>query len=145
MDYIKAQPGRIFVARFDDGEDLLEGLKNLIMKENIRAGMIHLMGAVAKARVVLGPEERAYPPVPHFWQFDDAREVVALAIFAWQDDEPKIHLHSAIGHYSESKTGCIRELCDVYLTIEAIIQEVVSDNLSRKLDSRYNASLLNFK
>lgn len=144
MDYTQAQLGRVFVARFDDSEDLLEGLKTLIKKEKIKAGFIHLMGAVARSKVVLGPEERAYPPAPAWWSFDDAREVVALAIFAWEEDEPKIHLHSGIGHHSESKVGCIRELCDVYLTVEAVIQEMISDNISRKIDSRYNASLLSF-
>ncbi|MEW5821180.1 MAG: DUF296 domain-containing protein [Cyanobacteriota bacterium] len=142
MKYTQVQLGKTFIARFDDSEDLLEGLKEIIKKENIKAGMIHLLGAISKSKVVLGPEERSYPPVPHFWQFDDAREVFAMAIFAWEEDEPKIHLHSAIGHSSESKVGCIRELCKIYITTEVVIQEVIAPNISRKLDNRYNASLL---
>ena len=67
MDYKEAKPGRIFVARFDDSEDLLEGLKTIIKKENIKAGLIHLMGAVSKSKLVLGPEEKAYPPSPSWW------------------------------------------------------------------------------
>jgi predicted DNA-binding protein with PD1-like motif len=145
MDYKEAKPGRIFVARFDDSEDLLEGLKTIIKKENIKAGLIHLMGAVSKSKLVLGPEEKAYPPSPSWWEFDDAREVLGLAIFARENDEPKIHLHSGVGHYSESKIGCIREQCEVYLTIEAVIQEITGANITREHDSRYNASLLSIK
>jgi predicted DNA-binding protein with PD1-like motif len=145
MKYTEAKPGRIFVARFDDSENLLEGLKQLIIKENIKTGLIHLMGAISKSKLVLGPEERAYPPTPSWWAFDDAREVLGLAIFAWENNEPKIHLHAGVGHFSESKIGCIREQCDVYLTIEAVIQEITGADITRKLDTRYNASLLNIE
>lgn len=145
MEYIQAQPGRIFVIRIDDSEDLLESLKFVIKKENIKAGLIHLMGASSTAKVVLGPEEKAYPPTPAWWAYDDARELLGLCIFAWEGEEPKIHLHSGIGHHSESKVGCIREYCKVYLTIEAVIQEILSPKIKRKLDERYNASLLSFE
>lgn len=145
MEYIEAKLGRVFIARFDDSEDLLDEIKALIKKEDIKVGLIHLLGAVSKSKVVLGPEERAYPPEPHWWSFDDAREVLASGIIACEGDEPKLHLHSAIGHHSVSKVGCIREICQVYLTIEAVIQEYNAPALSRKLDTRYNASLLSFE
>lgn len=145
MKYVQAKQGRVFIARFDDSEHLLDELKSLIVKEDIKMGMVHLLGAISKSKLVLGPEEKAYPPKPSWWEFDDAREIFATAIIAWEDNEPKIHLHSAVGHYTESKVGCIRDVCEVYLTIEAVIQELVAPNVSRKLDTRYNASLLNFE
>lgn len=144
MDYTEVKQGRTFIVRFDDSEDMLEKLTELVKKENIRVGMVHLMGASSTSKVVLGPEKRAYPPVPSWWQFDDARELLGMAIIAWDGDVPKIHLHSGIGHSSESKVGCIREYCKVYLVIEAIIQEFVSENVSRKLDPKSNAALLSF-
>lgn len=145
MEYTQASLGRVFVARFEDGEDLLTELKELIKKENVKSGVIHLIGALANAKAVLGPEEKAYPPVPFFFEFNDAREVLGLGIFAWEGEEPKIHLHSGIGHKSESKVGCIREKSEIYLVIEAVIQEIVSSNIVRKLDKRYNASLISFE
>lgn len=145
MKYVQAQQGRVFIARFDDSEHLLEELKTLIIKENIKMGMVHLLGAIAKSKLVLGPEEKAYPPKPAWWEFDDAREIFATAIIAWEGDKPKIHLHSAVGHYTGSNVGCIRDVCEVYLTIEAVIQEIIAPEVSRKLDTRYNASLLSFE
>lgn len=145
MKYVQAQLGRIFVVRFDDSEDLLESLKTIIIKENIKAGIVHLIGAIASSKVVLGPEERNYPPSPAWWEFDDAREILAVAIFAWENGEPKIHMHSGIGHKDETKVGCIREKCEIYIVIEAVIQEITGPNILRKLDSRYNASLLSFE
>ncbi len=144
MKYTEARQGRIFVARFEDGEDLLQELKDLIKKENITAGIVHLIGALANTKVVLGPVKRAYPPDPFFWEFDDAREIFGLGIFAWENDEPKIHLHSGIGHKSESKVGCIRKKSEIYLVVEAIIQEITGSHITRKLDDRYNASLIDF-
>ena len=144
MDYIQADLGRVFVARIEDGEDLLEQLKIIIKKEQIKAGYIHLIGASSTSKVVLGPHKKEYPPNPFWWEFDDARELLGLGILAWENDEPKIHLHSGIGHHSESKVGCIREKSEVYIVIEAVIQEIIGP-IERKIDSRYNASLLSFK
>ncbi|MFH0702330.1 MAG: DUF296 domain-containing protein [bacterium] len=148
MEYIQANLGRIFIARFDDEENLLEELKNIIKKEQIKAGFIHLIGAIYDTKVVLGPVKKEHPPTPFWWEFDDAREIIGLGIFAWENNEPKIHLHAGIGHSSISKVGCIREKSKVYLTIEAVIQEIIgleNKNITRKNDARYNASLLNFK
>lgn len=145
MEYIQADYGRIFIARIEDGEDMLEQLKLIITKENIKTGFIHLIGASSAAKAVLGPEKHSYPPLPFWWEFDDAREILGLGIFAWENNEPKIHLHAGIGHHSGSNIGCIREKSKVYITIEAIIQEVIAPDAKRKIDSRYNASLLNFE
>lgn len=144
MEYSQGNLGRTFIIRFDDGENLLEELKNLIKKEKIKAGTVQLIGALTSAKAVLGPHKKEYPPRPFWWEFDDAREIVGIGVFAWENDEPKLHLHSGIGHSSESKTGCIREKAEVYITVEAVIQEVVDVQVTRKLDKRYNASLLNF-
>lgn len=145
MKYTQAEVGRIFIVKFEDSEDLLEGLKKIIKKEKIKSGMIHLIGAISQSKLVLGPEEKAYPPTPSWWSFDDAREIMGTGIFAWENDEPKIHLHAGIGHHSETKVGCIRELCNIYITIEAVIQEIKGSGITRKLDDRYNASLLNIE
>lgn len=145
MEYTQGNIGRIFVVRFDDGENLLGGLKNIIKEEKIQTGIIHLIGALSSAKVVLGPHKKEYPPNPFWWEFNDAREIVGTGMFAWEDKEPKIHLHTGIGHSSESKTGCIRDKADIYITVEAVIQEIINVNITRKLDSRYNATLLNIE
>ena len=142
MKYVQASLGRVFMALIEDGEDILEQLKDIIKKENIKAGFVHLIGASSTSKVVLGPVKREYPPKPFWWEFDDAREILGLGIFAWENDEPKIHLHSCIGHSSESKIGCIRGESKVYITIEAVIQEIIGPDITREIDSRYNASLL---
>lgn len=144
MKYTQANVGRIFAVKFEPEEDIITGLKELIKKENIQAGVIHMIGALTNTDVVLGPEKKEYPPNPVWWNFSDAKEILGLGIFAWDEDEPKIHLHAGLGNHKETKLGCIRSKTEVYLTVECIIQEFIDSNITRKLDSRYNASLLNF-
>lgn len=145
MEYTQANLGRLFALRFDAEEDILVGLKDLIRKERIKAGTVWLIGALTNTDVVLGPKEKVYPPEPALTNFSDAKEIIALGIFAWEENEPKIHLHAGLGSNSGMLTGCIRNKAEVYLTIEGVVQEFIDTNITRKLDSRYNASLLSFE
>ena len=145
MEYTQVQLGRVFIIRLDNGDDLLDSIKQITIKENIKTGFAHIIGACSKSNVVLGPKERSLPPVPYYWNFDDARELLGFAFIAQENNEPKIHLHSGIGHYTETKLGCIRNECNVFLTVEAVIQEVISNNITRKYDVNCKASLLNFE
>lgn len=145
MQYTQANIGRVFAVKFEAEEDILVELKNLIKKENIQSGVIHLIGALTNTDMVLGPKKKEYPPSPVWWDFKDAKEILGLGIFAWEGDEPKIHLHAGVGNKKETKLGCIRNKTEVYLTIECIIQEFIDTNITRKLDERYYASLLSFE
>ena len=145
MEYTQACLGRIFAVKFNAEEDILVELKNLIKKENIKSGIIYLIGALTNTDIVVGPKKKEYPPEPVFLNFSDAREILAIGIFAHEDNEPKIHLHAGMGNKKETRVGCIRNKTEVYLTIEGVIQEFTDTNITRKLDERYNASLLNFE
>lgn len=145
MQYTQGNIGRIFVARLDDEEDLLEGLKTIIKQEKVKTGVVYVIGALSSAKAVLGPHKKEYPPNPFWWEFDDAKEIIGIGMFAWEDNEPKIHLHAGIGNSCESKTGCIRDKANIYITVEAVIQEFINLEVTRELDSRYNASLLHIK
>ncbi len=145
MEYTQANPGRIFAVKFSAEEDILVELKELIRKEKIQSGIIYLIGALTNTDVVLGPQKKEYPPDPVLWNFSDAKEILAIGLFAHEGDEPKIHLHAGLGNKKETKTGCIRNKTEVYLTVEGIIQEFIDTNITRKFDERYNASLLHFE
>ncbi len=145
MEYTQAKSGRIFAVKFAAEEDILVELKELIRKEKIQSGIIYLIGALTNTDVVLGPEKKEYPPAPVLWNFSDAKEIIAIGLFAHENDEPKIHLHAGLGNKKETKVGCIRNKTEVYLTVEGIVHEFIDTNITRKLDERYNASLLHFE
>ncbi|MDA8163675.1 MAG: DNA-binding protein [Desulfobacteraceae bacterium] len=124
MDYRTGRVGRIVVARFDHGEDFLAGLTEIVKKEEIRAGFLHLLGGVQEADVVTGPREPVMPPDP-VWREVKTRETLATGSIFWDGPEPKMHLHAALGHHGETITGCVRRKAKVYLVIEAYIFEIL--------------------
>ncbi len=145
MEYTQCKVGRVFVVRFDHGDDLLAELTALIKREDVRAGLLHFLGALEKARIVVGPEKAEVPPVPMWRDFADGREVLGLGTIFWKDDEPKIHIHSGIGRDEAVNLGCIRKDAKVYLTIEAVITELTGLSAKREFDEKTRLDMLEFK
>lgn len=145
MKYSQGSVGRVFVVRLEHGEDLLEELTSLIKKEDIRAGIVHFVGALEKAEIVVGPEKVEVPPVPMWRSFQDGREVLGLGTIFWKDTEPKIHIHSGIGRDKSLYLGCIRKDAKTYLTIEAVIIELEGVKVNRRFDEKTQLNLLEFE
>jgi predicted DNA-binding protein with PD1-like motif len=132
MDYTCGTAGRIFTIRFDHGDDFLTELTKLARKESIRAGWFNLIGGVRNAEVVTGPKEPTMPPEPVWATIDGAREVVGIgSIFCDETNEPKIHLHTALGHHGETMTACVRKGTKTYLILEAYLIEIAGIKASR--------------
>lgn len=131
MDYRTGSIGRVLTIRFDHGEDVLEGLKDVIMRENIRSGWFQIIGGIARAGVVTGPREPVMPPDPVWRELDGAHEVVGSGSIHRDGDQPLIHLHAAMGHHGETLTACIRKHTKVYLILEILLFELVGIDASR--------------
>jgi predicted DNA-binding protein with PD1-like motif len=124
MEYRSGKIGRIFAVRFDDGDDFLASLEELIVKENIRNGWFHVIGGLRQAGVVTGPQEPVMPPEPVWQEVDEVREVLGAGSIYWDGDKPKIHLHAALGHHGDTLTGCVRRITKVYLVLEVYLMEL---------------------
>lgn len=124
MEYRKGTIGRVFSVRFDEGDNFLEELLNLITTENIRCGWFHVLGGLREADVVTGPKEPTIPPDPVWRQIRGAREVLGAGSIFWDGSEPKIHLHAAMGHHGDTLTACVRKGTKVYLILEVMIIEL---------------------
>jgi predicted DNA-binding protein with PD1-like motif len=124
MDYRTGTIGRVLTIRFDHGEDLLTGLKEIIIKEKIDSGWFQILGGLAHAGVVTGPKQPVMPPEPVWREVDDAREVVGSGSVHRDGEEPKIHLHAAMGHHGETLTACIRRNTKIYLVLEVVLFEL---------------------
>ena len=81
--------------------------------------------------MVIGPKEPTMPPVPVWHQVDEARELFACGSVFWEDEEPRLHLHGAMGHHGETLTGCIRRNTEVYLLVEAVLFEIEGMEITR--------------
>jgi len=145
VKYQQGSIGRVFVAKVEHGDDLIHELKSLAIKENIRCAVVQIIGALKSASVVTGPKECAVPPEPVWRSFDDGREILGIGTIAWDDEEPVLHLHSAIGKGDSSIMGCIRGETETYLILEVIIMEINGIDAVRKIDPQLEIKALNFK
>jgi len=142
MKYKVGSTGRVVVARFNDGEDILAGLERIARAENIRAAQIQLVGALRKARFVVGPAEDVIPPVPVWNELSAGHEVVAGGTIFWQGDAPKVHVHGVFARGDGVKAGCLRELAQTFLVAEVLITEIVGVEAVRELDQASGMVLL---
>ena len=142
MNYRIGEPGRIVVARFEDGDQILQGLCDIAKKENIRAAVFYLVGGMKGGRFVVGPEREEMPPVPVWRELKESHEIVGLGTIFWQGDEPKLHFHGAYAKRDNVKAGCMRENAETFLVLEAIIMEIEGVNAMRELDPISGMALL---
>jgi uncharacterized protein len=131
MDYRSGSIGRVLTIRFDHGDDFLEGLKDIIVKDKIKSGWFQILGAVRHADVVIGPEEPIMPPIPIWTKVDEAREAIGTGSVYMDGTEPIIHLHAALGHHGDTLTACVRKNTEVYLILEVLLFEITGIDASR--------------
>lgn len=124
MDYRTGSIGRVLMIRLDHGEDLLENLKEIVVKETIKISWFQILGGIRQAGVVTGPKQSIMPPEPVWCDVDEAREVVGSGSIFMDGEEPRIHLHAAMGHHGDTLTACIRKHTKVYLILEVMLFEL---------------------
>jgi len=142
MRYQAGSIGRVFVARFDDGEDFLAAISGLARKENIRAGVFHLVGGAKKGRIVVGPKGDEMPPEPMWQEIEGNNEIMGIGTIFWTDSEPKAHLHMAVGRGDKVRVGCLRHDARTFLVLEAIVMEITGVEAKRELDPASGLALL---
>jgi predicted DNA-binding protein with PD1-like motif len=143
MKYQTGKPGRIVVARFDDGDDVLEGIKDISRAEKIRAAVVYLVGGMKGGRFVVGPQtENQRPPKPEWRELNESHETLAFGTIFYEGDEPKIHLHGAFGKHDMVKVGCLREQSEAFLILEAVIMEIDGVDAKRVLDPKVGVPIL---
>jgi len=131
MEYRSGSMGRVFSIRFDEGDDFLGGLTELVREQDVRCAWFHVLGGLRQAEVVTGPREPVMPPEPVWASLEGARETLGSGSIYWDGDEPRIHLHAALGHHGETVTACVRKGTKVYLVLEVLLIELKGIEASR--------------
>ncbi|MBI4687656.1 MAG: DNA-binding protein [Nitrospirae bacterium] len=142
MKYQIGETGRVVVARFEDGDNILQGLSEIAKKEDIKAAVFHLIGGIKGGRFVVGPEKETMPPVPMWRELTESHEVIGSGTIFWQETEPKVHFHGTYVKRDNVKAGCLREKSETFLVLEAVIIEIKGVNAVRELDPKSNMVLL---
>lgn len=142
MKYQIGNVGRVVVARFEDGEDVIENIQKIAKDEDIRAAVFYLIGGLKKGSMVVGPEKEEMPPKPVWRQVDESHELLGIGTVFYEADEPKIHLHGAFGKRDSVKVGCLRGQSETFLVLEAVIMEIQGVVATRELDPASGLALL---
>ncbi len=142
MRYKAGKVGRVVLARFDHGEQVVPALAGLCEREKISSGWFFLFGAIHRGRLVAGPREASLPPDPVWQEFAEPFEIVGMGSIASGDGPPSIHLHSSLGRGKEVLTGCIRKEGEVFLVVEAMILEISGVRATRSPDGQSGLDLL---
>ena len=142
MKYQTGEIGRVIVAKFEDGDVILDNLIEIAKKEDIKTGVFYLVGGVKNAKIVVGPEEDVLPPTPVCRELRDSHEMVGIGTIFWHKNEPKIHFHGAYGKHDRMKAGCLREMAETFIILEGIIFELKGIDAIRSLDPKSNMVLL---
>jgi predicted DNA-binding protein with PD1-like motif len=142
MKYQIGQTARVVVARFEDGDNVLKSLIEVARNEDIRAGVFYLIGGMRNCKIVVGPEKDQMPPVPVWRELSESQEVVGLGTIFWDSENPRVHFHGAFGKRDNVKVGCLREMAETFLVLEAVIVEIKGINAHRELDPASGLVLL---
>lgn len=144
MKYSEVKTGRVFIVKFEHGDDFLQEVKDLVVKEEISFATILFMGALAEGDVVVGPKTCELPAEPMCVSFNDGREIIGFGNISMRDGAPHIHAHASVGRGETSMAACLRNACKVFITVEAVITEMIGADIIRKKDTSTGLDLLSF-
>lgn len=145
MEYQVGKPGRIIAARLFEGEDIYESIESIARRENIKAAAVLITGGFRKADVVVGPKQEKPRIVGNFKPFTGPGEVLGVGTIYWNDKQPKLHIHTAIGKENQVMVGCPRGGASTFLILEVTIIEIDQVEAERKLDESTGLNLLKFE
>jgi len=142
MKYQIGKTGRVVIARFEDQEDILGNINTIAKKEEIKSATFFLLGGIRQGKVVVGPEKDELPPTPVWRDLKESHEVLGIGTIFWDETGPRIHFHGAFGKKDMVKVGCLREIAETFLVLEAVIIEIEGINAQRKFDPASGLTLL---
>ncbi len=144
MIYTSASIGRTFVVRFENNDDFIKELENLVKKEKIKTGFFVFLGGMKKGSVVCGPKKPVIPPEPNWVSFKDAWEVFGTGSVFEGDSGPQIHIHTSAGKGVKTLTGCLRKNAEVFITVEAFVMELKGIKAKKEIDEKTGINMLKF-
>ena len=136
--------GRVFVIRFEDGDELPECIERFAEEKGVSVGHIILVGGIGSGRVVVGPENaEERPPQPMLLPISGVSEVAGVGVLAPdQSGKPVLHIHAALGRSGQTMTGCLRYGVTTWLLAEAILYEITGAQVRRVMSEEAGFKVL---
>ena len=143
MKYQVGEIGKVVLAHFEDGDEIISNLVAIVRRERIKGGVFYLLGGITGGRIVVGPmNDDVRPPEPTWREIIDSHETLAIGTVFWQGDEPRIHIHGTYGKFDSVKTGCLRDEAKTFLVLEVVMLELKGINAVREIDPDIHMALL---
>lgn len=136
--------GRVFVIRFEDGDELPECIERFAEEKGVSVGHVILVGGIGSGRVVVGPENaEERPPQPMLLPISGVSEVAGVGVLAPdQNGKPVLHIHAALGRSGQTMTGCLRYGVTTWLLAEAILYEITGAQVRRVMSEEAGFKVL---
>ena len=148
--YKEYKQGRRFFLKILSGQSLVDSIKSLVLKEDIKSSVIlSAIGSIRDVRIN-GIKSGAKLPItparltPH--RLDGPLELLGLTgnIVPGADGQPDCHLHVIAGKSSGDVVGGQLEDCEVFATCEIVLVETVVDGIERHRSQSGGASTIYF-
>ncbi|MDD6234929.1 MAG: DNA-binding protein [Lachnospiraceae bacterium] len=139
MDYRRF--GQKIVARIDKGEEILEKIKEIALKENIKSAGINALGATNNFTVgVYNVDEKKY----YANEFKGAFEIVSLTgTINTMNGEFYTHIHMSAGNDKGEVFGGHLNKAFVSATCEMVI-DIIDGGVDRIYDEETGLNILKF-
>ena len=133
MQYQIGNPGRIVVARLEEGDGIYHCIEKICTNEAIESAVFWIIGGVKNVEVVTGPKDHTARPLEAMVaHLDGVQEILGTGtVFRNEENLPKVHMHASFGHDSHTVTGCPRVNLDCWLINELVIQEIMGIDAKR--------------
>jgi len=142
MQYTKGTIGRVFVLKFEDDDVVIDKLNVFLKEERVKSATMIFLGALKKGNLVTGPKKPVIPPQPNWVAFKDGWEVMGMGSVFTNKTGPQIHIHASMGKKNKVLTGCVRNDCNVFLVVEAVVFELKGVKATKEIDPKTGINLL---
>lgn len=139
MEYRKFD--KTIIARIDKGEEILEKVKEIALKENIKLAGVQALGAVSRFTVgIFKTDEKKYAAN----EFEGDFEIVSLTgTINTMNDEFYSHLHMSVGGEKGEVFGGHLSKAIVSVTCEMVIN-IIDGKVDRRRDEQAGVNLFEF-
>ena len=140
MKSVESHVSRVIVGRLYPDEDLIDGITEMVIKHDINAGLVNVIGALKKVSLgFFNLETGEY----EFKTFEEDLELIScMGNIAHNNTGPIIHLHVSLGREDYSIiAGHLSQPSIISITGEVYIYEV-DQKLKRAIDPQFGLSLL---
>ncbi len=136
-------PNRFIIAKLEKGDDIYKSISKIVVENNIKTGVLWMIGAVAKARIGYYNEEKREYEVH---EINEPCEISGISgNVSLKDGKPFVHAHIHVSDKTgKTYGGHLLEGCIISVTGELFIIES-KDYIERKNDPEFDLALFSIE